>query len=265
MSELAIRAATADDGAVLAYEATGEGPPDLLFLHGWAGSGRYFEETVGALDTTRLRAITFDLRGHGRSQDHHDHTARRIARDALAVADAAGAGELVVVGFSMGARFAQYLAIHAPERVAGLVLVAGCPTGEIPLRAEVVADWCGRQGDAERMAEMAASFATAPVDPVALARFGEDAARIPLAALQGTLRSATDASFDGAVGSIAAPALVIGGSGDPMFTADLLRGAVVAGLPRARLLLLDAGHEIPAEAPQELAIAIEAFIAGLGR
>jgi pimeloyl-ACP methyl ester carboxylesterase len=265
MSEVLVRAATADDGALLAYETTGEGPPDVLFLHGWAGSARSFEATVAALDTTRLRAITFDLRGHGRSQDHHDHSLDRIARDALAVADAAGAGELVLVGFSMGARVAQQLALHAPARLAGLVLVAGCPTGELPLPPEVTTDWCGRQGDAGRMGEMLRSFARGPLDPAVVARFGEDAARIPLDALQGTLESATDGSFAGEVGAIAVPALVIGGAGDPLFTPELLRTAVVDPLPRARLLLLDAGHEIPSEAPAELAIAIEAFVAGAGR
>jgi (E)-2-((N-methylformamido)methylene)succinate hydrolase len=264
MSELAMRAATADDGVALSYEATGDGPPDVLFLHGWAGSGRSFDETIAALDTTRLRAITFDLRGHGGSDDHDDLTLDRIARDGLAVADAAGAGRVVLVGFSMGARFALYLAALEPERVAGLVLVAGCPTGEIPLPAELLADWYGRQGDAERLADVMRSFSKNPVDAAVFDRFGREAARIPLAALKATLESASDASFSADLGSITAPALVIGGSDDGMFTPDLLRATVVEPLPRARFVLLDANHEIPAEAPQELAIAIEAFLAGLG-
>jgi pimeloyl-ACP methyl ester carboxylesterase len=264
MSELALPVATADDGVTLAFETTGQGPPDVLFLHGWAGSGSYFDETVAALDTTRLRAITFDLRGHGRSDDHDDHTLDRIAADALAVADAAGAGELVVVGFSMGARVAQYLAARSPERVAALVLVAGCPTGEIPLPPELLADWFGRHGDAEQLADVMRSFSKHPVDPAVLDRFGRDAARVPLAALKGTLESACDGSFSADVGSIAVPVLVLGGSDDPMFTPDLLRTAVVAPLARARFVLLDASHEIPAEASHELATAIEAFLAGLG-
>lgn len=34
-------------------------------------------------------------------------------------------------------------------------------------------------------------------------------------------------------------------------------------VPRARLAVLDAGHEIPLEQPRELAALIEAFLAGL--
>ena len=48
-----------------------------------------------------------------------------------------------------------------------------------------------------------------------------------------------------------------------MFTPELLRDAVVAPLPSARLALVDAGHEIPIELPGELASLVEAFLAGL--
>ena len=131
-------AAMTDDGSSIAYESAGEGPPNLLCMHGWAGSGRYFDATIEQLDLTRLRAVTFDLRGHGRSDPAGDgFTLDRIAADALAVADAAGLDEFVVLGYSMGAKFAQYLASLAPERVRGLILLAGCPVGEIPLPAEL--------------------------------------------------------------------------------------------------------------------------------
>jgi hypothetical protein len=41
------------------------------------------------------------------------------------------------------------------------------------------------------------------------------------------------------------------------------REAVVAPLHRARLALLDAGHEIAIEVPHQLAAIVEAFLAGL--
>ena len=85
-------AVTTDDGVSISYATAGEGPPHLLFMHGWAGSGRYFDATIEHLDLTRLRAVTFDLRGHGSSDPATDgYTLERIAADALAVADAAGA------------------------------------------------------------------------------------------------------------------------------------------------------------------------------
>jgi pimeloyl-ACP methyl ester carboxylesterase len=80
------------------------------------------------------------------------------------------------------------------------------------------------------------------------------------AALEGTL-DAVAPSFMDRVGAIAIPTLVVGGSGDPMFGPELLETAVVAPLADARLELLDCGHEIPIEAPQELAALIAAFLA----
>jgi pimeloyl-ACP methyl ester carboxylesterase len=253
-----------DDGLSISYESAGEGPPNLLCMHGWAGSGRYFDATIEHLDLTRARAVSFDLRGHGHSDPADDgYTLDQIAADTLAVADAAGLDDFVVLGFSMGARFAQHLALLAPDRVRGLILLAGCPAGEIPLPAELTEDWFGREGDAERMAELATAYSSNPIAPELLERFGHDAATVRRVALEGTLNAATAGSFADRVGSIAAPALVVGGLHDAMFTPDLMRDAVAAPLPDARLELLDAGHEIAIEVPDQLAALVEAFLDGL--
>jgi pimeloyl-ACP methyl ester carboxylesterase len=260
-----VPAAMTDDGVSISYEAAGQGPPDLLCIHGWGGSGRAFEPMLEHLDLTRGRAVTYDLRGHRRSDPADGgYTLDQLAADALSVADAAGLDEFVVLGFSMGAKFGQYLALVAPQRVAGLILLAGCPAGEIPLPAELTDDWYGREGDAARMAEIALTYSTQPIDPEVLARFGEDAAMVRRVALEGTLTACVDTSFADRVGAIAAPALVIGGLHDPMFTPELMREGVAAPLPNARLALLDAGHEIAMEAPRTLAALVEAFLAGLG-
>lgn len=255
--------ATTDDGVSLSYACAGGGPPHLLFMHGWAGSGRYFDATIERLDLTRVGTVTFDLRGHRESDPASDgYTLERITADALAVADAADAREFVVVGFSMSAKFCQYLALVAPERVAGQILVAGCSADVIPLPKELTDDWLSREGDAERMTELPGPYMTRPVDPGLMERFGRDAATVGRAALEGTLHAATAVSFADRLGSIATPTLVVAGAGDPMFTPDALRADVLAPLAGARFALVDAGHEIPLEAPGELAALIEAFLAG---
>jgi non-heme chloroperoxidase len=257
-------AATTDDGVAISYAVAGEGPPDLLFMHGWAGSGRYFDATIAHLDLTQLRAVTYDLRGHRESAPSTDgYTLERIAADALAVADAAGLGTFVLVGFSMSAKFGQYVTLLAPDRVAAQILIAGCPTGEIPLPREMIDDWLSREGDPVRLAQVSEQFMTRPVEPEVMERFGHDAATIGRPALEGTLTAAMTSSFSDRLAAITIPTLVIGGSGDPMFPPDALRAAVVPPLAGARLALIDCGHEIPIEAPRELAALIEAFLAGL--
>jgi pimeloyl-ACP methyl ester carboxylesterase len=253
---------TTDDGVTLSYAITGEGPPWVLFMHGWAGSGRYFDPTIEHLDLTRLGAVTYDLRGHRESGPSSDgYTLDGIASDALAVADAAGLDEFVVVGFSMSAKFCQYLSVLAGGRIVGQILVAGCPAGELPLPREMTDDWLSREGDGVRLAEVPVPFMTQPVSPSVMERFGADAATISRAALEGTLNAVMATSF---TPTSTAPSLVVGGSGDPMFPPDMLRAAVVPPLRGARLALIDCGHEVPIEAPRELAALIEEFVAGLG-
>jgi non-heme chloroperoxidase len=256
--------AMTDDGVALSFASAGEGPPDLLFMHGWAGSGRYFDATVEQLDLDRARAVTYDFRGHRESTAAEGgYTLERLAADALAVADAAGLREFVIVGFSMSAKFCQYVTLAAPDRVAGQILIAGCPAGQVPLPPETVGDWLAREGDPGRLAEVAEPFMTRPVAPELMERFGRDAALAGRAALAGTLDAVIATSFADRLGAIEAPSLVVGGSGDPMFAPEALRAGVVAPLAGARLALINCGHEVPIEAPAELAAVIEGFLAGL--
>jgi 3-oxoadipate enol-lactonase len=253
----------AEEGTQLAHRSVGAGR-DVLFLHGWAGSGAYFDETIDHLDLSRTRATTFDLRGHGRSPDGESAwSLDLVAEDALAVMDAAGIERAVLVGFSMSGKFAQYIACVAPERVAGQILVAGAPAGEIPLPAELLDDWYGRAGSAERMVDLMREFVPGPADELALERFGREAALVPRAALEGSMTACISTSFADRLAGLATPTLVVAGAHDPLFGPDALRPSVVDTIPGARLAVLECGHEIPFERPLELAAAIEAFLAGL--
>lgn len=252
------------DGVEIAYRTVGDAPPTVVFMHGWAGSGAYFDVMLEHLDLTRLRAVTFDFRGHGDSgRPGEGYTLDRFADDVLAVADDAQADTFVLVGFSMSGKFAQYVSSTHPDRVLGQILVAGCPVDELPLPPELVSDWYGRAGNSEQMIDLVRTFLARPVAQEVLDDFGRDAARVPLVALQGTMEAVTATSFVDKLGAATTPTLVIGGQRDGMFSPDALRDGVVAPLRAARLEVLDCGHEVPIEMPQELAALIEAFLAEL--
>lgn len=254
-----------DDGVSISYRTRGEGGLNLLFMHGWAGSGAYFDETLKAMDLSGLRAVTVDLRGHGKSgRPTTSLTLDRLGRDVWAVADDLQADRVVVVGFSMSAKFAQYVALLHPQRVAGVVLVAGCPASEIPFPSELQRDWVGRAGDRERLKEVTRSFLTRSVAEEVLDRWAEDAATVPQQILDETLTLCLRHSFADRLAELRAPTLVVGGRHDPIFTPEALRHGVVAPLPRARLVLIDCNHEVPIEAPTEMALALESFVAGIG-
>lgn len=256
--------AQTDDGVGLSYEVRGDGPRNLLFLHGWAGSGEYFNGLIDHLDLSRVRAISYDMRGHGDSDKPDIQlTLERLARDGLTVADAAGARTFVPVGFSMSGKFAQYLAVLEPARVEGLLLIAGAPAAEIPLPPELLADWYARQGDAARFAELLGPYMTARVDPEVLERFGQTAAKVPAADLERTMQLVTSVSFADRVGMLEQPILVIAGANDILLPPELLKG-MADGLKNARLEVIDdCGHEIPIERPKELADRMAAFLGNL--
>jgi non-heme chloroperoxidase len=252
------------DGVEITYQVVGEGPVDVLFMHGWAGSGRYFDHTVEHLDSSGTRVITFDFRGHGDSgRTDVGYTFNQIADDAVAVADATGSERFALVGYSMSGKFAQYVTAEHPDRVLGQVLVAGCPAFALPLPPELLADWYGREGDATRMAEIPRMYASQPVSAEVLNRCGVDAARVPLVALRGTIELVTSASFADRLAGITVPTLVVGGRNDAIFPPEALAEGVVAPIRGARLELLDCGHEIPIEQPRQLATLIDGFAADL--
>ena len=256
--------ARTEDGVSISYKVHGNGQRYLLFMHGWAGSGAYFDETVKHLDLTGLRAVTIDLRGHGGSDKAETgYTLDRIARDVLAVADHVGAAQMVVVGFSMSGKFAQYIPLLAPDRVIGQVLVTPCPASKLPFPRETQRDWVSRVGNREKLREVTAMFVTQPVPPEVLDRWAADAEKVPRVALDETLNLVAQESFVDRLESVHIPTLVVGGVHDPIMTPAALRESVVAPLARARLALLDCNHEVPIEKPLELAGLIEAFLVGL--
>jgi pimeloyl-ACP methyl ester carboxylesterase len=249
----------------IAYRSAGTGPPDLLLVHGWAGSGAYFDETIAALDLEQVRATSLDLNGHGESPaGDGDWSLDSIDDAILSVADAIGANRPVLLGFSMSGKFVQHFALRHRDRIAGLILVAGTQAASMALPPEMLEDWYGRAGNPEALKELVRSFLTAPVDEAALDRFSREAARASLPALQGTLRTTLDTDFSGELSSLDAPTLVVAGGRDEFFTVELLRDTIASQIRGARMAVVDCGHEIPLERPRELAALIEAFLSGLG-
>jgi pimeloyl-ACP methyl ester carboxylesterase len=254
----------ANDGVTLSYRVHGSGPTTIMYLHGWAGSGAHFDEVISELDLNAIRVVTMDFRGHGDSERAGEpYDLDRIAEDVWNVADAAGATNLVLVGFSMSGKFAQYVALRRPERVSGLVLVAGFPASEMAFPQDVARDWVSRAGDRARLRELVMPFISEPVDAAVLDRYVDHATKVPAAALECTLQACIGTTFADRVGLLTMPTLIVGGRRDAYFDAEAV-AQLARGLPCARGVCLECNHEIPMERPHELAHLLEAFVAGLG-
>ncbi|MGW7680891.1 alpha/beta fold hydrolase [Kribbella sp. NPDC054772] len=112
----------------LAWYRTDEAAADVAFLHGFSDSAECWGPVIRALPGVRTLAI--DARGHGESGLPEEPVRYTAHRDdaALVLSSQPGDGDVVVVGHSMGAMAAAYLAASRPELVRAVVL-EDPPTG----------------------------------------------------------------------------------------------------------------------------------------
>src|SRR5579864_6343300 len=121
MAEISVRSG----GVELAGDEAGEGVPVVL-LHGLTATRRYVVMGSRALERSGHRVIAYDARGHGRSSPAPTPDAygyEELGRDLEAVLDGFELQRAVLAGASMGAHTALWLALRAPDRVAGLVVI----------------------------------------------------------------------------------------------------------------------------------------------
>lgn len=112
-------------GAALSVEEAGEGPAVVL-LHGLTATRRYVVMGSRALERGGHRVIAYDARGHGRSSPAPAparYGYADLAADLIAILDRLEVEQAVLAGASMGAHTALAVALRAPERVAGLVVI----------------------------------------------------------------------------------------------------------------------------------------------
>ncbi|PZQ60012.1 MAG: alpha/beta hydrolase [Phenylobacterium zucineum] len=130
------------DGARLAWRMVEGAGPTVVWLGGFKSdmTGTKAEALAEWAAANGRAYVRFDYFGHGASTgDFADGTITRWRDDAVAVLNELTAGDLVLVGSSMGGWIACLAALAAPKRVKAMVLIAPAPdfteklmTPEIP-------------------------------------------------------------------------------------------------------------------------------------
>ena len=250
------------DGLRWEVRARGSGRP-LLLLHGLTGRGAAWG-AHGAAFARSFRTIVVDLPGHGRTgfgDDPRRISVERTADDLAAILARLDAVPAHVLGYSLGARIALRLALAHPDAVARLVLEspsAGLPRagerrarrlGDAALATALERDGIEAFVDAWERQPVFASHAALP--PRTAHRIRQTRLRNRPAALAASLRAAGQGAMEplhARIGAIRAPTLVIAGALDP--AGRVRAGVVAAGVPGARLVVLDdAGHTPHEERP----------------
>ncbi|MEO5958939.1 MAG: alpha/beta hydrolase [Opitutaceae bacterium] len=249
----------ASDGLQLHYDIHGTGPTDLILLHGMGESSTSWEVVLTHLDLAAFRVVTLDLRGHGHSRGGEMRfTFPQLTADILAVADAAGVRRAVVVAHSGSSKNAVCLALEAPERVRGLMLICPPGMGEVPLPREImrsVFDHIGRERD------IPLAFDAWFTPKIGRYReiVGRDYAQTSRAALDASAELWMHTSIVENAARVSQPVLVIAGAKEPVYHPEFQRQTTLVALPHARLESLACGHFATYEEPAALAEAIARF------
>jgi len=217
------------------YEALGRGQP-VIFLHGWAGSWRYWLSTMQAL-SHRFRTYAVDLVGFGDSAKPRQgaDSVYRLERYVELVQgwmDHLGIARAHFIGHTMGAMVAIRLALQQPDRVQRILAVG------YPVSLEIPKGILGPAGIgilAERLSRLAQEYPEVQrehlrADPEAIG-FGLEEALRRQEALREWLHL------------VDCPLLLVYGRRDPLIPPPLfLNGGLDTS---ARLVVLEEGRHFP--------------------
>jgi pimeloyl-ACP methyl ester carboxylesterase len=112
------------NGLRFAYLEEGTGPL-VLMLHGFPDTAHTWDDLRSRIAAKGYRAVSPFMRGyHPTAIPDRDADQETLARDALALIDALGASEAIVIGHDWGASAAYGAAALGPERVKKLFVLA---------------------------------------------------------------------------------------------------------------------------------------------
>lgn len=262
------------DGLTVAYSVTGTGPPVVL-LHGWPTSSYLWRRVTPAI-AIRNRVIAVDLPGFGRSSKPPTGYGFPLYHRVLdGVLDTLGLDQVALVGHDIGGPIALHWALHRPSRVTRIALLN---TLVYPQFAPSVLEFVRACLDPARRAALTSPVGLAEVmrlgvsdagvltddvlDAVA-APFGDEPARLALAAAGAGLSARGFVEIERALPQLSVPVRVVYGEQDRVLpdiadTVARLRG----DLPHAEVTALPGcGHFLQEEAPAQVGALLAAFLA----
>jgi pimeloyl-ACP methyl ester carboxylesterase len=219
------------DGVEIAYIAEGEGEP-ILLIHGFASNAHanwIDTRWVAFLTSNGFRAIAIDNRGHGASQKLYNpeaYTGPVMADDARRLLDHLGIAKADLIGYSMGARLAAFLALAYPSRVRSAIF------------AGLGANMIRGVGDPKPIeAALLTEDLSAIADPNARAfRIFADQTKSDRRALAACIMASRDRIPAADLAALRVPVLVAAGTEDAIAgpaqpLADAIPGAMVLDIP----------------------------------
>ncbi|GAC1402478.1 MAG: alpha/beta hydrolase [Candidatus Velthaea sp.] len=245
----------------LALETRGCGPVNVLCLHGWISSRRMWFDVADRLDPARYTLHLLDLRGAGlsdRPPTGHDLPGYASdVRAALASIDA----PVTLVAHSMGGKIAQFVALEPPANLQRLVLLAPASAKGTRLDEKHRSLALDAFGSRTRIERFQRGAMTRPISAASMERIVNDALGAQREAWFGWYEHGRTADFFDRLGEIALPTVIVGGDCDPLAPPSRVRTTAQAIRGALAVFLHDVGHNLPVEAPGEIAQLIDRLTA----
>ncbi|QES44458.1 alpha/beta hydrolase [Streptomyces venezuelae] len=252
---------------LLPHTLLGEGPHQVIAVHGWFADRSAYGPVLADLDTDAFTYAVVDLRGYGEAKDTAGaYTTGEGAADVLDLADHLGWERFSLIGHSMGGSVAQRVLAVAPHRVRRLVGVSPVPASGLQLPPEQW-DLFASAAQTPESRRTIIDITTGGVRPRAwLDRMVRRSLAVSDAkAFRAWLDSWAGDDFHTEVEGSPVAALAVTGALDPALSADLMRRTWLRSYPQGELAELPgAGHYAMDEVPLELLRTVEDFLRAEG-
>lgn len=255
-------------GARFRCDVAGQGNDWLMLLHELGGSLDSWTPAVPEL-AKHFRVLRFDMRGAGQSEKlRGDFSIDTLVSDVGAMLDHAGIASCHLAGTAIGSGIAIRFAAANPQRVTSLVLAAPV-MGVVPHRKVYLRDRAALVAK-EGMQAVADDTLSRSYPPVVIRdKAAYEAYRARFLANDPDSYAALNRAFidfDAVpdLGKLTCPVLVIAGEHDGLRTPEEA-GRVAAQIKNARLVVIDAAHIAPTQAPAELTREMLGFYGSLAK
>lgn len=233
--------------------------PPLALVHGAGGSRLQWPAALRRLEGWTVYSL--DLPGHGRSSGPGEKTIEGYVGRVLGWAEALRLGPAVLVGHSMGGAIAMLLALTAPERVAGLILIGS--GGRLRVNPLILEGTTSPDGLREAVDLVVAWAFGRQAGSRVVSQSLREMMKTPAPVLHGDFQACDRFDVMDRLCRITAPTLVVCGREDRL-TPEKYSRALAERIPRACLELVEgAGHMVMLERPAEMAKAVRSFVEGV--
>ncbi|HJT37273.1 MAG TPA: adenylate/guanylate cyclase domain-containing protein [Actinomycetota bacterium] len=264
---------------LIAYNAVGDGPVDLVFLLGWPHNVEVFWELPAAARFFRRlasfsRVILFDRRGTGLSdRGFETYAFETVMDDLAAVLDDIGSERTAFIGCEVGARAALMFAAAHPERTSAVISFAGHPTSfrdddypwgatpeEFEAQLSSMEHGWGQPETMDRLLDMIAP--SAADDPATKVWWRKMLMSTSRREGMGNFRTSVEVDVRPLLGSVRVPVLVMHRTDDAMASIDASR-YMAERIPGARFVELPGNDHFPFFGDQDAVVEeVEAFLTG---